>query len=192
MEKKSKLHLTDLTLSKDEITFLMKGADGVQEQMDVKFIDSSSSEFFYKMLSWALKDDSLFNNAENNSMQHDVIELPNDGIGGKAFQLCKQYIAMVASNVNEERDVQVYASKLGITPNYLSVVIKRFTGFTPSEIIASYTVSNAKQLLARTNMDCKQISQALNFPNQSFFGKYFKKQTGLTPGAFRKKGRQIL
>lgn len=192
MDKQSKLHLTDLVLNNDEITFIMTEANGTQEQMIVKFVDAYSSEFFYKMLSWSLNDNSLLDGGSLDSQNTDRVEMKAASERGKAYKLCKQFVALVAKDVKKERDVHVYATKLGITPNYLSVVVKRFTGKSPSEIISDYTISYAKQFLSRTNMSCKQISDALNFPNQSFFGKYFKKETGFTPGGYRHKGRQIL
>ncbi|MDE5552524.1 MAG: helix-turn-helix domain-containing protein, partial [Muribaculaceae bacterium] len=59
------------------------------------------------------------------------------------------------------------------------------TGFTAVEWINRYIILEAKVMLSSTNMNVQQIAEELNFPSQSFFGKYFKKATGVSPKDFR-------
>lgn len=94
-------------------------------------------------------------------------------------------LALVKENFREHRDTGFYADKMCLTPKYLSKVIKAETGRTVSDWVEEYTVLEAKVMLRRTNMTVSQIADELNFPSQSFFGKYFKRLTGLSPKEYR-------
>lgn len=74
---------------------------------------------------------------------------------------------------------------MNITPGYLSSVVKNVTGKSAAEWIEEYVLMEAKALLASTDMTIQQICYQLNFPTQSFFGKYFKTHTGVSPKAYR-------
>ena len=63
--------------------------------------------------------------------------------------------------------------------------MKNLTGFTAVEWIERYVVLEAKVMLKASNLNIQQISDELNFPSQSFFGKYFKKNVGMSPKEFR-------
>ena len=86
-----------------------------------------------------------------------------------------------------EREVQWYAKKLEITPKYLSEVCKDVSGKSAGEWIADITVAELKHYLHNTTMPIRDIAQAMEFPNASFFCQYTKKHTGMTPNQFRKK-----
>ena len=58
---------------------------------------------------------------------------------------------------------------------------------TAHEIIADFVILSAKRMLKTTTMSIQEISDELNFANQSFFGKFFKQNTGLSPSSYRKK-----
>ena len=73
-----------------------------------------------------------------------------------------------------------------ITPKYLSSIVKDVSGKNAGEWITEYVILEAKVLLKSSKMDVQGIAYKLNFPNQSFFGKYFKQKTGMTPGQYRK------
>ena len=79
-----------------------------------------------------------------------------------------------------------YAEKLSITPKYMSTVIKQTSGKTAGDWIDDHVLLEAKALLKSTNMTILQISDELNFPSQSFFGKYFKRLTGVSPKEYRR------
>ena len=85
-----------------------------------------------------------------------------------------------------EREVQWYAKKLEITPKYLSEVCKDVSGKSAGEWIADITVAEIKHYLHNTTMPIRDIAQAMEFPNASFFCQYTKKHTGMTPNQFRK------
>ena len=93
-------------------------------------------------------------------------------------------------NYRQSRSVKFYADKLCVTPGYLATATKHATGKTVSEWISKYVVLEAKALLTRRDMSVQQISYRLNFPNQSFFGKYFKKATGQSPNEYRNRCKE--
>lgn len=99
----------------------------------------------------------------------------------------ESFIELVEKHHNMERSVCFYADKLCITPKYLSSIVKNVSGFSAPDIINKYVILEAQHLLRHTDMSVKEISDLLNFPNQSFFYKYFKTHTGLTPNSYRQK-----
>jgi YesN/AraC family two-component response regulator len=98
-----------------------------------------------------------------------------------------QFVALVARHFRTERQMTFYAQQLNISPKYLGSLVKEQTGRSALQWIAGHVVSEAKSLLLSTDISVQQISLELNFPNQSFFGKYFKTHTGMSPGDFRNK-----
>ena len=82
--------------------------------------------------------------------------------------------------------MEFYADKMCLTPKYLSKVIKEKSSKSASEWIDNYVTLEARALLKSTNMTIRQISDELNFPSQSFFGKYFKRHQGMSPKEYRK------
>jgi AraC family transcriptional activator of pobA len=84
-----------------------------------------------------------------------------------------------------ERNLTFYAAKFFITPKHLTETIKETTGKTAGQWIAEAVVLQAKVLLQNPALTVSQISDALNFPDQSTFGKFFKTRTGLSPSAYK-------
>ena len=96
------------------------------------------------------------------------------------------FLKMVEENCKRERRVSWYAQQLNITPKYLSTAVKRISGRTAVEWIENYVTMELRVLLKNSTKSIKEITEELNFPNQSFLGKYFKEHVGLTPTAYRK------
>lgn len=96
-----------------------------------------------------------------------------------------RFMEELGKHYQEERSVGFYASKLCITPKYLTTIIKRVSGRSAAEWIDSYVILEAKNLLRYSNLSIQEVAYQLNFPNQSFFGKYFKHQTGYSPSAYK-------
>ncbi|MDR1129688.1 MAG: helix-turn-helix domain-containing protein [Prevotellaceae bacterium] len=99
--------------------------------------------------------------------------------------LVERFTNLVRENYRRERDTEFYADKLCLTTKYLSQVIKTATGKSAADWIADFVILEAKALLKSTNMTVQQISDELNFPSQSFFGKYFKRIVGMSPKEYR-------
>lgn len=96
------------------------------------------------------------------------------------------FMELVRAEFHRERSINYYAGRLFISPKYLSLIIKESTGYTATEWIDRHVILEAKNLLRFSGKNIQQIAYALNFSNQSSFGKYFKHQTGLSPSQFRK------
>ncbi len=99
--------------------------------------------------------------------------------------ILNRYIQLVNLHCAEAHNIEFYADKLCISNHYLCSVIKRSSGLTAKEWIDKALVTQAKMLLKSTDMQMTQITNRLNFPNPSFFSKYFKRLTGMTPQEYR-------
>lgn len=100
-------------------------------------------------------------------------------------RMSDQFLQLVQENFRRERFLEFYAGKLKVTPKHLSRSIKMQTGYTAVEWIERFVILEAKVLLKSSNLNIQQIADELNFPSQSFFGKYFKKLTGMSPKEYR-------
>lgn len=103
----------------------------------------------------------------------------------RANEYFKHFIELLGTNFKQERSVGFYAQQLCITPKYLTTLIRRISGKSVSDWINHYVIVEAKTLLRYSEMSIQEIAYYLNFPNQSFFGSYFKRNTGMSPSAFR-------
>ena len=99
--------------------------------------------------------------------------------------LTEKFLNLVQIFYKKERELEFYAGKLSLTPKHLSKVIKNTTNKQANNLINDYVILEAKALLKSTNMTIQQISDELNFPSQSFFGKYFKRITGMSPKEYK-------
>ena len=99
--------------------------------------------------------------------------------------IVQRFMELVQEHYVKERLISFYADKLCITPKYLSKLIKENTGLGASDWIERHVILEARAMLQSSDMTIQQIASALNFPNQSFFGKYFKRATGLSPKQYR-------
>lgn len=100
-------------------------------------------------------------------------------------RMSDQFLMLAQKYFKQERFLDFYAQKLEVTPKHLSRTLKSQTGYTAVEWIERFVILEAKVLLKSSNLNIQQISDELNFPSQSFFGKYFKKLTGMSPKEFR-------
>ena len=103
----------------------------------------------------------------------------------RSEEICKTFGHLVIQHYTQERNVSYYAKKMGITPAHLSNTVKNMTGKTVMDFISEVVIVDAKAQLKSTNLPIREIAYSLNFPNVSFFGKYFKRLTGMTPQQYR-------
>lgn len=99
-----------------------------------------------------------------------------------------RFLELLYAHHRRERSVAFYAGELCMTPKYLSRIVREVTGRSALESIEDYVVTEAKAMLNSTSMTVQQISDGLNFPSQSVFGKYFKRVTGMSPKEYRDRG----
>lgn len=97
----------------------------------------------------------------------------------------KRFMTLVTENTPRHRDVAFYAEKLCITSKYLTTVCKQASGKPASEIIGTYATNHIKRLLRSTEKSVKEVAHEAGFDNLSFFGKYVRRELGVSPREFR-------
>ena len=116
--------------------------------------------------------------------EHPEVDSP---IHNRAEEYFRQFTELLGEHYKHERSVGFYARQLCITHKYLTTLIKRISGKSVSEWIDNYVILEAKTLLKYSNMSVQEIAYYLNFPNQSFFGSYFKRNAGMSPSQYKAK-----
>ena len=116
--------------------------------------------------------------------EHPEVDSP---IHNREEEYFRQFTELLGEHYKHERSVGFYARQLCITPKYLTTLIKRISGKSVSEWIDNYVILEAKTLLKYSNMSVQEIAYYLNFPNQSFFGSYFKRNAGRSPSQYKAK-----
>ncbi|MCF2602250.1 AraC family transcriptional regulator [Parabacteroides distasonis] len=103
----------------------------------------------------------------------------------RSDEIQKKFLGLVMKHYTSNRQTSFYASHLSISPQHLCMIVKQKTGRSVSDIIADMVIMDAKSQLKSTDLTIQEISYSLNFPNVSFFGKYFKRYVGVSPQKFR-------
>lgn len=104
---------------------------------------------------------------------------------GRKEELFVKFLALVKEHYMESRTISFYASKLFVSAKYLSSVVHEVSGSYASEWIDQHVILEAKAMLRTEGVSIKDVSNKLNFANQSFFAKFFKQHTGYTPKEYR-------
>lgn len=99
-------------------------------------------------------------------------------------EMVRDFFTLIFEHYKEAKDVSFYADKLCVSSKYLSSLVKKVAGHPAKECIDYCVIMECKVML-RSSRTIQEISQEFNFPNQSFFGKYFKKHTGMSPVNYR-------
>lgn len=103
----------------------------------------------------------------------------------RRIQIYREFLALLEKHFREEKSIAFYAEQMCLTPKYLSMVVKKVSGKHGSQWIEEYVALEAKALLRQGNRNIKQVSDMLNFPSQSIFGRFFKKMTGYSPKEYK-------
>jgi len=104
---------------------------------------------------------------------------------GKGQILVKRFYQLVEENYLKNLSLVDYAGLLAVTPNHLTQTMKQFTGKTSTQVIKLKQILEIKRLLVHTNLNVTEIATQLNFDDQSYFTKFFKRETELTPLQYR-------
>ena len=144
--------------------------------------DTVHEEVFRKEVVQSLVSALLFNisyirkrSKANNQTRHTRQEEP-----------LHRFIALEHAYCTQERNVAFYADKLCLSPRYLNTLVKNTSRQTVMEWLNQAVVIESKVLLKHSDLLVYQIADKLNFPNPSFFCKFFKKMTGMTPMEYQK------
>lgn len=113
--------------------------------------------------------------------QNHISSLPS-----RQEDIFRRFITLVNEHGKREHNVSFYADKLYLTSRYLGTVIRETSGQTVMQWINQAIILEAKVLLKHSDMLIFQIADELNFPNPSFFSKFFKRMTGMTPAEYQK------
>ena len=114
-----------------------------------------------------------------------IEELPQN----REEKIFNRFLMSVFRNCNEERSVTFYAREQHLSPNYLSTIVKNQSGRTAIQWIETFTLLQAQHYLLQTRLSIKEIACQLHFPDQSVFGRYFKKHCGVSPTDYRNRKR---
>ena len=164
---------------------------------DVKLLDD-----YFQLLCHRMRDSSpvLYSNIVRSLVSTMMLEIlcmmrrqkPEDKVATSVHRqrLANEFMRLVEQSDGRIRRVDDFASRLNVTPKYLSILLKETMSRRPSEMIHFYTLKAIERRLRYTDMTMQEIANDLNFANASFFGKYFKEHTGMTPLDYRNKYRR--
>lgn len=93
----------------------------------------------------------------------------------------QNFIKLLEQHADKHRDVRFYANELGVTPKYLSAVTHVYTGKSAISSIEDFVINKVKAIMGERAYSIQQICRLMNFKSQSFFGRYFKRITGMSP-----------
>lgn len=119
------------------------------------------------------------------SKRNNVIQIEKDRGMHNKNKLVGKFIFLLDEHCKEERNVEFYADKLCVDPKHLSRILKSFNGKPATAWIAEALLKEAKIYLRDQNLTIQQVADQLNFSDQSSFGKFFKKQCGISPLNYR-------
>ena len=109
----------------------------------------------------------------------------SNNVSNRTDELFNRFLDLLREHCSTERSVEFYAQKMGITPKYLSLILKKKSGRNASKLIDEAVVYEAKRLLKYSGLSINEIATKLNFASQSFFGKYFKQRVGVSPSRYK-------
>ena len=115
--------------------------------------------------------------------KHQQTRLPT--MKSRKEEITEEFIKLLLTHYKTGHNVVFYADKMSITPKYLSSAVKEVVGLGALSCINEVIIAKAKSSLKNTKCTVLQLSEEFNFPNSSFFGRYFKQHTGETPLQYR-------
>ena len=110
---------------------------------------------------------------------------PDEVKSYRVRELFNRFMMLLEKDYKISRDVNYYAEKMNISSKYLTNIVSQVTGHTPKTIIDQYVILQLKLHLKRSTQSIKEMAWEFHFADVSFFCRYFKKHTGLTPQQIR-------
>ncbi|MFJ4808954.1 helix-turn-helix domain-containing protein [Streptomyces longwoodensis] len=105
---------------------------------------------------------------------------------GRSAAVAEAFTELVAGPGAAGWSVRQCADRLGVTPGYLTQAVRAATGRPPGRLLIEARVYRAQQLLAHTRLSVRQVAARTGFSDPAYFGRFFRRETGSSPGAFRK------
>lgn len=110
---------------------------------------------------------------------------PDEVKSYRVRELFNRFMMLLERDYKISRDVNYYAAQMNISSKYLTNIVRQVTGHTPKTIIDQYVILQLKMHLKRSTQSIKEMAWEFHFADVSFFCRYFKKHTGLTPQQIR-------
>lgn len=110
---------------------------------------------------------------------------PDEVKSYRVRELFNRFMMLLEKDYKISRDVNYYAAQMNISSKYLTNIVSQVTGHTPKTIIDQYVILQLKLHLKRSTQSIKEMAWEFHFADVSFFCRYFKKHTGLTPQQIR-------
>lgn len=171
----------------------------VNQQNPPLYITEEANNIFISNLFKKAVSESIINKEGNSQIIHAILELILQ-ICSKLYDsklaiptknksqfLVKKFLVALEENHMQNHNIEFYASLLKITPNHLTQTIKEITGKTTTQLIQEKRILEIKRLLIHTNLNITQISELMNFTDISYFTRFFKKATQISPLEYRKR-----
>ena len=118
-------------------------------------------------------------------LQRNPQSRPDEVKSYRVRELFNRFMMLLEKDYKISRDVNYYAEKMNISSKYLTNIVNQVTGHTPKTIIDQYVILQLKLHLKRSTQSIKEMAWEFHFADVSFFCRYFKKHTGLTPQQIR-------
>ena len=178
LKQHPKVHLSDeeMALLEDYFKLLCRRMRDQKPLLYSDIVRSLVSTMMLEMLCMIRRD-------KEQKAQSDIQEDNSPGFHKR--RIADKFMRLVEQSDGRIRRVDDFATQLNVTPKYLSTVLKEVMNRRPSTFIQLYTMKAIEHRLRYTDMTMQEISNDLNFPNPSFFGKYCKEHLGMTPLEYR-------
>ena len=112
---------------------------------------------------------------------------PDEVKSYRVRELFNRFMMLMERDYKISRDVNYYAELMNITPKYLTNIVRQVSGHTPKTLVDQYVILQIRMQLMRTYQSIKEMAWEYHFTDVSFFCRYFKKHTGMTPQHYREK-----
>ncbi|WP_418961453.1 AraC family transcriptional regulator [Streptomyces tritici] len=116
----------------------------------------------------------------------DAAPLPGRGHQSRAAGLAEEFARLAARTAHEAPTVRECAERLGVTPGHLAEAVRAVTGRTPAALLREARVCEAQRLLLSTGLSVRQVAARVGFADPAYFCRFFRRETGRSPGDFRK------
>ncbi|MGU7770620.1 helix-turn-helix domain-containing protein [Burkholderia sp. MR1-5-21] len=122
----------------------------------------------------------------------DLAAVPSNAGVDRRGVLLQRFRELIAAHFREHRPVEFYAGRLGVAAAQLARICREELGTSPTAVVNEHVIREAQRDLVYSNLSVKQIAHEMGFDDSAYFSRYFRKQTGLTPGAFRESAHRDL